>query len=113
MRARAARRSRGGLVGKLIRYAVIVVGLVMIVNAVFGERGLLEFLKARDEYRRLEESLAGARAENARLREEAKRLRDQDPATIEDVARRELGLVRPGEKLFRIRDVPPAGAPAR
>jgi cell division protein FtsB len=43
------------------------------------------------------------------LREDARRLRE-DPAAIEEIARRELGLMSPGEKLFIIRNVePPAG----
>jgi cell division protein FtsB len=63
-------------------------------------------LKKRQEYRALEQSLAHVRAENARLREEAHRLRE-DPATIEDLARRDLGLIKPGEKLFIVKDVDP------
>ena len=42
--------------------------------------------------------------ENARLREEARRLRE-DPSAIEEIARRELGLIVPGEKLFILKDV--------
>ena len=38
-------------------------------------------------------------------REEAKRLRS-DPAAIEDLARRELGLIKPGEHLFILKDRP-------
>jgi cell division protein FtsB len=45
------------------------------------------------------------RAENARLREEAQRLQE-DASAIEDLARRELGLIKPGEKLFILKDVP-------
>ena len=41
------------------------------------------------------------------LRALARRLRE-DPAMIEDLARRELGLIRPGEKLFIIREIAPA-----
>ena len=52
-------------------------------------------------------SLARSRSENARLREQARELRE-DPAAIEEIARRELGLIRPGEKLFIIKDVHPA-----
>ncbi len=37
------------------------------------------------------------RDENGRLRDQARRLRE-DPGTIEAVARRELGLVKPGER---------------
>ena len=45
------------------------------------------------------------RIDNARLRDEARRLREE-PAAIEEVARRELGLIRPGETVFIIKDVP-------
>jgi cell division protein FtsB len=34
----------------------------------------------------------------------ARRLRD-DPAAIEEQARRELGLIKPGEVLFIIKDI--------
>ncbi len=62
--------------------------------------------QARKEYDDLAASVVRARAENARLREEARRLRE-DPKAIEEIARRELGLIRPGEKVFIIKDVPP------
>jgi cell division protein FtsB len=31
----------------------------------------------------------------------------EDPNAIEELARRELGLIRPGETLFIIKDIPP------
>jgi cell division protein FtsB len=61
-------------------------------------------LKARRQAEELAAAIARQRAENARLREEARRLTD-DPAAIEEVARRELGLIRPGEKVFIIKDL--------
>jgi cell division protein FtsB len=64
-------------------------------------------MRARQEHDRLAASIARVRAENARLREEARRLRE-DPAAIEEVARRELGLIRPGEKVFIIKELPAA-----
>ena len=48
------------------------------------------------------------RTENDRLREQIRRLSGEDPTAIEEIARRELGLIRPGERLFIIRDVTPA-----
>lgn len=91
---------------RAVQYVLLFVGCILVVDALVGEKGLLAMMKARQEYQALEESLHGARAENARLREEARRLRE-DPAAIEDIARRELGLIRPGEKLFIVRDVRP------
>ena len=93
--------------GRIVRYLVLAIGCVLIVDALVGDRGLLAMLKARQQYRTLETSLSRSRAENARLREQARELRE-DPNTIEDIARRELGLIRPGEKLFIIKDVKPA-----
>ena len=87
-----------------MRYLVVAIGCVLIVDALVGDRGLLAMLKARQQYRTLEASLVRSRAENARLRDDARRLRE-DPEAIEDIARRDLGLIRPGEKLFIIKDV--------
>ena len=79
-------------------------------DALAGDRGLLAMLRVRGQYNALASTLARERADNARLAERARRLRE-DPAEIEDVARRELGLIKPGEKVFIIKDVEPPRAP--
>jgi cell division protein FtsB len=81
------------------------VAAVVIVDALVGDRGLLAMLRARHQYDQLASTIARQRAENARLREEARRLRE-DPGAIEEIARRDLGLIRPGEKVFIVKDVP-------
>jgi cell division protein FtsB len=60
---------------------------------------LLTRQKARDEYRAAEASLIESRAGNAGLRQDVRRLRE-DASVIEGLARRELGLISPGEILF-------------
>jgi cell division protein FtsB len=90
---------------RTVQYVVLLIGCVIIVDALVGDRGLVAMLKARKQYQALEASLERERAENAQMREDARRLRE-DPAAIEDVARRELGLIKPGEKLFIVKDVP-------
>lgn len=94
---------------RAVQYVLVFAGCVLIIDAFVGDKGLLEMMKKRAEYRTLEQTLAKARAENADLREQARRLRE-DPAAIEELARRELGLIKPGEKLFIIKDVTPADA---
>jgi cell division protein FtsB len=89
---------------RFFRHFLLFVTLVIVVDAVFGEKGLLALLEARREYAALERSLARARAENAELRESARRLRE-DPAAIEEAARRELGLIKPGEVLFIVKEI--------
>ncbi len=90
---------------RLVRYALAFVTVVLVVDAIVGEKGLLALLKARRDFGVVEASLSRARAENGRLREDARRLRE-DPSAIEEVARRELGLIKPGEKLFIVREAP-------
>jgi cell division protein FtsB len=90
---------------RAVQYLLVFIGCVLVLDALVGEKGLLEMLKKRQEYRALEQSLAKVRAENAGLREEARRLQE-DATAIEDLARRELGLMKPGEKLFILKDIP-------
>jgi cell division protein FtsB len=91
------------------RLLLLFVAAAIVVDGLVGERGLLATLRARRGYDELSATLARERADNARLREQARRLRE-DPAAIEEIARRELGLIRPGEKVFIIKDVAPAAA---
>jgi cell division protein FtsB len=88
---------------RAVQYLLVFVGCVLVLDALVGEKGLLEMVKKRQEYRTLEQSLTVIRADNVRLREEARRLQE-DASAIEDLARRELGLIKPGEKLFIVRD---------
>jgi cell division protein FtsB len=82
---------------RVARYVLGFVTVVLVIDAIVGEKGLLTLLKARRDFHAVE---------NTQLREDARRLRE-DPTAIEELARRELGLIKPGEKLFIIRDVPP------
>ncbi len=82
---------------------------IIVLDSLVGDRGLMATLKARREYHELTDSIARQRAENTRLADQARRLKE-DPRTIEEVARRELGLIKPGEKVFIVKDVGPAAA---
>jgi cell division protein FtsB len=83
---------------------LIFVTLVLIVDALIGEKGLMQSMNARRQYRQLQASLEDLRHENAVLREEMRRL-NEDPATIESLARQDLGLIRPGEVVFILKDL--------
>lgn len=98
----SAKRSRNR---RIIQFLIVFIATVIIVDGLVGDRGLLAMLRARQEYDQLADTIARLRAENARLREEAHRLAT-DPAAIEEIARRQLGLIKPGEKVFIIKDVP-------
>jgi cell division protein FtsB len=87
----------------IVHAVLFVAAAVIVLDALAGDRGLLAMLRVRREYRELAATVALTRAENARLADQARRLRE-DPAAVEEVARRELGLIKPGEKLFIIKD---------
>jgi cell division protein FtsB len=92
---------------KTLQLLLVFVTLVLVINALIGERGLMETLRARRTHGELVGAIDRLKTENSRLREDVRRLRS-DPATIEALARQELGLIKPGEILFIIKDAKPA-----
>jgi cell division protein FtsB len=91
---------------RTIHLLLIFVAVVLVVDALVGEKGLMESMRARRQYREVAASLDAVRRENAQMREEVRRLKEE-PAAIESVAREQLGLIRPGELLFIITDDKP------
>jgi cell division protein FtsB len=98
--------ARPGRNRRIVQWLIIFVASVFVVDSLVGDRGLLATMRARRDYDNAAGAVARQRMENARLREEARRLRE-DPDAIEEIARRELGLIRRGEKVFIIKDAPP------
>lgn len=97
-REKQRRRSRQ------IKLAVLFLGCLLLVDAVFGERGLLQTMTSRQELLRVRQALSELKQHNEALRAHARRLQG-DPATLELVARQELGLIRRGEILVLLSDV--------
>jgi cell division protein FtsB len=100
----ANRRARNR---RILHVSLVLVVAIIVLDALAGDRGLLAMLRVRRQYTALAATLANDRAVNAKLAEQARRLHD-DPTAVEEVARRELGLIKPGEKVFIIKDVPAA-----
>jgi len=92
---------------RIVESALVVIGCLVLVDSLIGEHGVIKTQRARKEARIEQQALDLAKAETIRLREQ-RQLLETDWPTIEDAARRELGLIKPGEKLFIIKDVPPA-----
>jgi cell division protein FtsB len=88
---------------RALRWALAFLSILVAVEALVGEKGLIEMIRARRQDAELSASIQRLRSENARLREASRRLKE-DPAAVEELARRELGLIRPGEVLFVVRD---------
>jgi cell division protein FtsB len=85
-------------------HAVLFAASALLVNGLFGERGLVATLQAKRTSATAAQDLARLRHENQALRERARLLRN-DPRTIEAVARGELGLARADEIVVTVRDL--------
>jgi cell division protein FtsB len=84
-------------VGGLVLFVALVVG------ALIGDRGVLYLLDQQKKADALRAELDALRADNQHLAEEIAALRS-DPGAIERIAREELGLARPGETVFILRE---------
>jgi cell division protein FtsB len=83
---------------------------VVLVNALVGERGLLQMRRVRHDDQRLAASISAIKQDNAALQEQARQLRE-DPTALERLARQELGFIRPGEIVVIVKTSPASPAP--
>jgi cell division protein FtsB len=89
--------------GLIPRIAVGVIGLMtvgMLLLAVFDPHGALAVRQQRAKLEQVTAEVDALTEKNAELRKEIDNLRS-DEATIERIAREELGLVKPGEVVLR------------
>lgn len=77
-------------------------GIVLLLGwtSVVGEGGLIRIRSLREQESRLTAKVVRLEADNAHLRENVRRLND-DERYIERVARESQGLVRDGETVYR------------
>jgi len=95
-RADPGARRRAWVLGTLIALIGLAVG------AVFGDRGVLNLVQKRQQIDELQQQIDTLRGENARLAGDVAALRSS-PRAIERVAREQLGLARPDETVFLLR----------
>jgi cell division protein FtsB len=97
------RRNEAGLRKKAVTLFGVILLIALLVGSLFGDRGLLQLASQRERAEVMAREIQEMRDENQRLAREIDALR-ADPRAIERLAREELGLARPGEKVFVIRD---------
>src|SRR6187551_2332183 len=96
-----------GLRRKAAGLASVIALIALLVGSLFGDRGILHLIAQRERAVVLARELDSLRGENEQLARDIEALRS-DPAAIERIAREELGLARPGETVFLIREPSPA-----
>lgn len=82
--------------------------LALVVAALFGDRGMLHLLAQQERAEALDREIEALRAENQRLAADILALKSE-PRAIERLAREELGLARPGETVFLLREAEGSG----
>ena len=96
------------------KWGLWVVGLsgVLAAASALGPRGVAHLRRLDRDAARIEAADAALEAQNDRLILRIDALRN-DPRTLESVARDELGMVKPGEVVFRfVPEAPRSAAPA-
>jgi cell division protein FtsB len=84
--------------------------LVMFALAATAVYPLRQYVSQQDRIERLVAKQQALAAENARLETERKRL--QDPAYVQQLAKRDYHLVAPGEEAWVVTGAPPTAHPA-
>jgi len=82
------------------------VALSLLFNSLFGDMGLIQVYRQRRLLARLQGEVLALRTANDRLAGDIDDLK-HDPYRIEQIAREDLGLGRPGEILFLFEDTGP------
>jgi len=86
------------------RHGRTILGLgiaALLIHDVFGTHGFLAMRQSQKEIEKLRQEISQIIAENQELTEHVKALKS-DPKLIEKIAREEMGMARPGEKIFKL-----------
>lgn len=84
---------------------LILIVLLMLGFAMFGDRGVLRTIQANRYKAELQQELQVLQEERQRLKIEIKRLH-QDKDYLEQLARKKLGMVREGELIYQFENAP-------
>jgi cell division protein FtsB len=83
-----------------ILFLILVLFLVLGFLTFFGDKGVLQLLRLQKELSRIKEANQVTEVENRKLREEVRRLQNEK-RYIEEIARKELGMVKEGEIIYQ------------
>ena len=76
--------------------------LFLLIVFLFNNKGIVKRLSLEAEKSELLQKIENAKSERDILKKEIKNL-ESNPETIEKVAREEFGMIRPGEKVYRVK----------
>lgn len=94
-----------GLRKKAVVLASAILLLALVVGSLFGDRGILQWVRQRNQVEDLEREIAAIEEDNRLLAADIVALKS-DPRTIERLAREELGLALESETVILIQPAP-------
>jgi len=92
---------------KRLLFLILISLLIFGTLTFFGEKGIFHLFRLQKELARVKEKNYKLEEENQTLKEEVKRLKS-DKRYIEEIARKELGMVKEGEIIYQF-DTPSKG----
>ena len=82
---------------------LLLVSIALIVHNIFGQNGYLAARRQRKELQTIQQQNMQLQRDNQQLEKDNRALKS-DPAAIERLAREQMHLAKPGEKIFTLPD---------
>ena len=79
---------------------ILILFLILGLFTFFGDKGILHLVRLQKDLARIKETNTKMEEENRRLQEEVRRLQNEK-RYIEEIARKELGMVKEGEIIYQ------------
>jgi cell division protein FtsB len=80
----------------------LLVGIPLVLFLLFGSHGIIQRIRLQNQKADLEAKIQQAELDTKQLQAESKAL-DNDNKAIEKVAREKYGMIREGEKVYKVR----------
>jgi cell division protein FtsB len=81
--------------------ALLLVCVALVVHEIYGEHGYLALRRERREYDSIQQEVRRLQEENQQLERRIEALKS-DPKAIERIARNQLHMARPGERIYTL-----------
>jgi cell division protein FtsB len=89
---------------------LLLASIALIVHNIFGQNGFLALRRQQKELHTLQLDIQHLTQDNEQLEKNIKALKS-DPAAVERLAREQMHLVKPGEKIYILPEHDPASTP--
>lgn len=100
-RSRASQQQLAETQRKFVRGVLLLIGATLVIIFIFGDHGLFQLYKLKQERKEVQEHIAQLRENRETLIAEKNRL-ENDLKYIEKLAREKYRMAKPGEKVFKV-----------